>query len=37
MEHYNNKAMESLEKIELDNTIKINLIIFANKLMLRNK
>ncbi len=37
MQEYNNKAMESLEKIELDNAIKSNLIIFANKLMLRNK
>ena len=37
MEHYNNKAMENLEKIELDAPIKTNLITFANKLMLRNK
>ena len=37
MQEYNNKAMESLEKIGVDNAIKTNLIIFANKLMLRNK
>jgi len=37
MKEYNNKAMENLEKIEVDAPIKTNLIIFANKLMLRNK
>lgn len=37
MQEYNNKAMENLEKIGVDNAKKTNLIIFANKLMLRNK
>jgi geranylgeranyl diphosphate synthase type II len=37
MQEYNNRAMENLEKIGVDNAIKTNLIIFANKLMLRNK
>lgn len=37
MQEYNNKAMENLEKIGVDSAKKTNLIIFANKLMLRNK
>ena len=37
MQDYNNKAMESLEKIGVDNQRKQNLIDFANKLMHRNK
>ena len=37
MQDYNNKAMESLDKIGVDNQKKQNLISFANKLMHRNK
>lgn len=37
MQDYNNKAMESLDKIGVDNQKKQNLIHFANKLMHRNK
>ncbi|MEA4968838.1 MAG: polyprenyl synthetase family protein [Bacteroidaceae bacterium] len=37
MQEYNNKAMESLEKIGVDNQRKQNLINFANILMHRNK
>lgn len=37
MQEYNNKAMESLDKIGVDNQKKQNLISFANKLMHRNK
>ena len=37
MQEYNNKAMESLDKIGVDNQKKQNLIHFANKLMHRNK
>ncbi|MBP1644660.1 MAG: Polyprenyl synthetase family protein [Bacteroidetes bacterium] len=37
MQEYNNKAMESLDKIGVDNQRKQNLISFANKLMHRNK
>lgn len=37
MQEYNNKAMESLDKIGVDNQRKQNLIHFANKLMHRNK
>jgi len=37
MQQYNANAMESLEKIELENQLKTNLISFANQLMQRNK
>jgi geranylgeranyl diphosphate synthase, type II len=37
MQDYNNKAMESLDKIGVDNQKKQTLIHFANKLMHRNK
>ncbi|MFA7082207.1 MAG: polyprenyl synthetase family protein [Bacteroidales bacterium] len=37
MEQYNDKAMDSLEKIGVDNLRKTNLINFANILMHRNK
>ena len=37
MQDYNNKAMESLEKIEVESQRKQNLICFANILMQRNK
>ena len=37
MQEYNNKAMESLEKIGVESQRKQNLISFANKLMHRNK
>ena len=37
MQEYNNKAMESLDKIGVDNQRKQNLICFANILMQRNK
>lgn len=37
MQDYNNKAMESLDKIGVDNQRKQTLISFANKLMHRNK
>lgn len=37
MQHYNNKAMQSLEKIGVDKERKQNLITYANKLMQRNK
>lgn len=37
MQEYNDKAMDNLSKIEVDNQRKTNLITFANKLMHRNK